>query len=56
MIYNAELGGLSSVRAIAAGFTHNIALLSNGTVRAWGINYGDSPYYWNLTNVPSGLI
>ncbi len=33
--------GLSGVTAIAAGFFHSLALLSNGTVKAWGDNtYG----------------
>jgi alpha-tubulin suppressor-like RCC1 family protein len=36
------VSGLSGVSAIAAGGNHNLALLSNGTVMAWGDNiYGD---------------
>ncbi len=35
------VSGLSGVTAIAAGETHSLALLSNGTVMAWGSNeYG----------------
>jgi alpha-tubulin suppressor-like RCC1 family protein len=30
--------GLSGVTAIAAGYEHSLALLSNGTVKAWGRN------------------
>jgi RHS repeat-associated protein len=32
------VSGLSGVTAIAAGFWHALALLSNGTVKAWGDN------------------
>jgi alpha-tubulin suppressor-like RCC1 family protein len=32
------VGGLSGVTAIAAGGAHSLALLSNGTVMAWGAN------------------
>jgi alpha-tubulin suppressor-like RCC1 family protein len=32
------IGGLSNVTAIAAGGEHSLALLSNGTVEAWGAN------------------
>ncbi len=32
------VGGLSDVTAIAAGGLHSLALLSDGTVRAWGYN------------------
>ena len=36
------VSGLSAVTAIAAGATHSLALLSNGTVMAWGDNeYGE---------------
>ena len=39
----------SAAIAIAAGYHHNLALLTNGTVVAWGANlYGQ-------TNVPAGL-
>ncbi|MEX2236217.1 MAG: hypothetical protein WEB00_01590 [Dehalococcoidia bacterium] len=31
-----EVSGLSGVEAIAAGFGHSLALLNDGTVRAWG--------------------
>ena len=38
----AAVRGLSGVTAIAAGPDHNLALLSNGTVMAWGENtYGE---------------
>lgn len=41
--------GLANVQAIAAGYSHSLALQSNGTVVAWGDNsYGQ-------TNVPPGL-
>jgi alpha-tubulin suppressor-like RCC1 family protein len=33
-----EVKGLTGVTAIAAGFGHSLALLSNGTVVAWGSN------------------
>jgi len=39
--------GLTNVAAISAGDTHSVALLSNGTVVAWGI--------LGTTNVPPGL-
>ncbi len=36
-----QIGGLSNVTAIAAGRKHNLALGSDGTVRAWGYdNFG----------------
>jgi alpha-tubulin suppressor-like RCC1 family protein len=36
------VSGLTDVTAIAAGFDHGLALLSNGTVMAWGDNsYGE---------------
>jgi alpha-tubulin suppressor-like RCC1 family protein len=34
-----QVSGLSSVKAIAAGYYHNLALKSDGTVWAWGCNY-----------------
>ncbi len=38
----AVAGGLTGVVAIAAGYHHSIAVKSDGTVRAWGINqYGN---------------
>jgi len=37
------------VIAIAAGSSHNLALRSDGTVRAWGANYDGQ------CNVPAGL-
>lgn len=41
--------GLGAVIAISAGCQHNVALLANRTVVAWGSNsYGQ-------TNVPTGL-
>jgi hypothetical protein len=33
------VAGLTNVVAIASGYNHSLALLSNGTVRAWGSNY-----------------
>jgi RHS repeat-associated protein len=33
-----EVHGLSGVTAISAGFLHRLALLGNGTVKAWGEN------------------
>jgi alpha-tubulin suppressor-like RCC1 family protein len=35
----ARVSGLTGVTAIAAGYFHNIALISDGTVRTWGANY-----------------
>ena len=40
---------LTNVAAIAAFGLHSLALRSNGTVEAWGIDYGGE------TNVPAGL-
>ncbi len=37
---------LNSVRAVAAGWNHSVALRSNGTLVAWGYNT------WGQTNVP----
>lgn len=34
-----SVAGLSGVSAIAAGGVHSVALLSNGSVQAWGNNY-----------------
>src|SRR5258708_10870910 len=44
---------LAGVKMAAAGWDHNVALLTNGTVTAWG--YNGVEWGWNLTNVPSGL-
>lgn len=33
-----QVPGLANVMAIDAGFNHNLALLADGTVRAWGLN------------------
>jgi RHS repeat-associated protein len=33
------VSGLSEVTAIATGFNFGLALLKNGTVKAWGVNY-----------------
>src|SRR5437763_16879008 len=33
-----QVQGLTEVKAIAAGANHSLALLSNGTVMAWGSN------------------
>ena len=33
-----EIAGLSGVSAISAGYAHSLALLKDGTVRAWGEN------------------
>jgi alpha-tubulin suppressor-like RCC1 family protein len=50
-----KVRGLSGVRAIAAGATHSLALLSDGTVRAWGNNdygqLGDGTVTTRLTPV-----
>jgi hypothetical protein len=44
--------GLDGVIAIAAGYTHSLALLTNGTVVAWGYNLmGQTTVPANLTNV-----
>ncbi len=49
------VSGLAGVRAIAAGGSHAMALLSDGTVRAWGYNawgqLGDGTY--TNSNVPT---
>jgi alpha-tubulin suppressor-like RCC1 family protein len=34
-----QVSGLNSVKAIAAGWAHSLALASDGTVWAWGYNY-----------------
>lgn len=36
--YPLEIPGLSGVAAISAGYTHSLALMKDGTVRAWGEN------------------
>jgi Concanavalin A-like lectin/glucanases superfamily/Regulator of chromosome condensation (RCC1) repeat/Immunoglobulin domain/Immunoglobulin I-set domain len=57
---NVVVMGLSNVVAIAAGNNFSLALLTNGTVRAWGLNsngqLGDGTYTQRNTNVVvSGL-
>ena len=42
-------GSATSARAVCPGYEHNMALLSNGTVLAWG------NATWLQTSVPSGL-
>lgn len=44
---------LSNVKALSAGWNHNVALLSNGIVTAWGTNGANLGWY--LTNVPPDL-
>ena len=43
--------GLNDVTAISAGFSHNLALKSDGTVVAWG----EDPFGTGILNVPAGL-
>jgi Regulator of chromosome condensation (RCC1) repeat len=45
--------GLSNIVAIAAGHTHSLAIRTDGTVVAWGTNFG-FPQYGQIT-VPAGL-
>jgi alpha-tubulin suppressor-like RCC1 family protein len=40
---------LTNAAAVACGWLHNVAVLTNGTVTAWGNNS------WGQTNVPAGL-
>ena len=54
------VSGLTNVTTIAAGQSHSLALLSDGTVMAWGANFmgqlGDGTFTERLTPVPvSGL-
>jgi alpha-tubulin suppressor-like RCC1 family protein len=54
-IYNliAPPPGLANAVSSAGGGTHSLALLTDGTVKAWG---GGDPYYGSAqTNVPPGL-
>jgi hypothetical protein len=51
--YNSVPQGLTSVKAIASGWCHNVVLLSNGCVQSWGYNGGSTG--WNVTNVPTVL-
>jgi alpha-tubulin suppressor-like RCC1 family protein len=44
---------LTGVAMIAAGYYHDVALLTNGTVTAWGLSIPSAGY--NLTNVPVNL-
>jgi alpha-tubulin suppressor-like RCC1 family protein len=46
---NTPAAGLNSVTAIAAGYSHTVALRTNGTVVAWGDNGNGQ------TNIPVGL-
>ena len=39
--------GLSGVKQIAAGHSHNVALLNDGTVVAWGENSEGEPRQWH---------
>jgi hypothetical protein len=41
--------GLTNIAAIAAGYEHNLAVRSNGTIVAWGANLDGQ------TNVPPGI-
>jgi alpha-tubulin suppressor-like RCC1 family protein len=42
MPFPVEIVGLSGVAAISAGYTHSLAVMKDGTVRAWGENsYGE---------------
>ena len=48
--------GLSNVMSIAAGDEHNLALLLDGTVVAWGRNDPSNNHYNGQTDVPLDLI
>ncbi len=52
----AQVAGLAGVRAVAAGWRHNLALLGDGTVVAWGMNsngqLGDGTTTFRTTPVP----
>jgi alpha-tubulin suppressor-like RCC1 family protein len=40
------------MKSIAAGTYHNLAVLTNGNILAWGLNLSG---IWNLTDVPANV-
>ena len=53
-----QVSGLSGVIAIASGYDHSLALKSDGTVWAWGINASGAlgnPAFATCTNQPNGV-
>jgi alpha-tubulin suppressor-like RCC1 family protein len=53
----AVVNGIDSVKAVAGGNFHSLALKTDGTVWAWGRNdFGESGTGMNTTNVPAQVI